>query len=93
MADAGVDLVAADGRRAGQREHAADIAQLLVRFERRRQIEQAEALAVAGLAFKRERIGDGVAEHLQATADAEHATAVAQMALQIRLPAPSAQPR
>ena len=85
--DAHVDGVAADRRRAGQQQLAADILQRLFRGQLRFVVEPAEAGHAARDSFESERIVQRAAEHLQAAADADQLAAVAQVATDGFLPA------
>ncbi len=85
-----MDLVARQ-RRILQAQAALYVAQLLVRLKGRFQRQQAEASAAAGRAFQAERIVQALAEHLQAAADPQQATAVAQVTEDRLVPATLAQ--
>src|SRR5690606_6121337 len=85
LADAAVDLVAfhRDGAAAEADEGAIHPAQLLLRVEAGADGQKAEARAFPGLALDTVRVGDTLAEHLEAAADPQHLAAVAQVAEQV----------
>src|SRR5579863_120457 len=91
-ADASMDLVAADCS-VLESQAATNIAQLLLRLEDRFEIQPAESCALTAGAFESGRVADATTEHLESAADADELAAVAQMVLQVSLPASCAKPR
>src|SRR5882762_3743160 len=76
-----MNLVAAEGRLAvrPRKEDSLDIAKLLLRLERRLEVQQGQAAAASRRALHAERIVDAAAKHLHAAAQPDHLAAVARV--------------
>ena len=86
-----MDLIATDGR-VLHAQRALNIQQLLAALQFRAHIKPAKPSALSCRPFDAKWIGDGSSEHLKSAAHTQQFSAVAQVALQVLLPAMRAQP-